>query len=215
MWPCCTYMYDAFIQDPWSWYMHVWCIYLCSSILDSDACVYDAHIYDPWSWYMHVSMFLDHWFMHVWCTNGSCIHDTKLFGDWGTNAQADSWSRMTIPSIIEMSIVFCSWIKQFKLYIPDIFHFWFYFSILLQNSIHCTHGDILHIKHMPNVEKFQISYICDASPHDIQSGPDKCFESFCRFPQPVWSLHVISCQIEFVLFFDVTGKSSIDWATRT
>ena len=37
-----AHMYDAFIHDDWSWYMHVWCIYLCSSTLDSDACMYDG-----------------------------------------------------------------------------------------------------------------------------------------------------------------------------
>ena len=49
-------MHVCMMHDPWSWYMHVWCIYQCSPILDSDACVYDAHIYDPgpWSWSMHV-----------------------------------------------------------------------------------------------------------------------------------------------------------------
>ena len=51
-------MYDAFIQDAWSPYRHVWCVYLCSLVLDSDACMYGADIYDPGpsSWSMHVCM---------------------------------------------------------------------------------------------------------------------------------------------------------------
>ena len=69
-------MHISMILDPWSWYMHVWCIYLCSSILDYTACVYDAHIYDPRSLtliyvcMMHISMILDPWLwcMCVWCT---------------------------------------------------------------------------------------------------------------------------------------------------
>ena len=75
------HMYDAFIHDLWSWYMHVWCIYLCSSILDSDACMSDAHIYDPRSLtlmhvcMMHLSMILDpdpEACMYVWCMCAWC-----------------------------------------------------------------------------------------------------------------------------------------------
>ena len=74
-----TCMYDEFIHDPWSWYMHVWCIYLCSSILDYDACVYDAHIYVPRSLtmmhvcMMHISMILDLILKHA------CIYDAANF----------------------------------------------------------------------------------------------------------------------------------------
>ena len=62
-------------------YMRVWCIYQCSSILDSDACVYDAHIYDPWSFIlihacmMHLSVFLDPW---LWCIHVCIILDRDV-----------------------------------------------------------------------------------------------------------------------------------------
>ena len=72
-----AHMYDAFIHDDWSWYMHVWCIYLCSSILDSDACMYDAYvicIYDSW------------------------IYDAIFFGDERTDEQGDSRSLMWIKT---------------------------------------------------------------------------------------------------------------------
>ena len=75
--------------------MRVWCIYQCSSILDSDACVYDAHIYDPRSLIlihacmMHLSMFLDPWLycMCVWCTylwssipdSDLCVYDAHIY----------------------------------------------------------------------------------------------------------------------------------------
>ena len=83
-----AHMYDAFIHDAWSWYMHVWCIYLCSSIIDPDTCVYDAQSNDPgpWSWsvyvcmmhlcmilvpdpecMMHVTMHLFPGFVYIWC----------------------------------------------------------------------------------------------------------------------------------------------------
>ena len=86
-------MHISMILYPWSWYMHVWCIYLCSSILDYDACVYDAHIYDPgpWSWSMHVCMILDpdvcmhvrcicswSWYMWPWCMY-ACMYDSWLW----------------------------------------------------------------------------------------------------------------------------------------
>ena len=55
--------------------MHVWCIYECSLILDSNACVYDAFINVPQSLtlmpvcMMHISMILGPWLwcMCVWC----------------------------------------------------------------------------------------------------------------------------------------------------
>ena len=56
-----AHTYYSFIDDHRSWYMHVWCIYQLSLILDCDACVYNAHIYDlvPWSWSMHLCMMHD------------------------------------------------------------------------------------------------------------------------------------------------------------
>ena len=61
--------------------MRVWCIYQCSSILDSDACVYDAHIYDPRSLIlihacmMHISLTFYPW---PWCMYVWCIHLLSL-----------------------------------------------------------------------------------------------------------------------------------------
>ena len=86
-----VHTYYAFIHDPWSWYVHVWCIYQCYSILDSDACVYDAHIYGtgPWFWSMHVCMILDvcmhvrcifswSWYMWPWYIYLLCIYPWPL-----------------------------------------------------------------------------------------------------------------------------------------
>ena len=77
-------MHISMILGPWSWYIHVWCIYLCSLILDYTACVYDAHIYDPgpWLWCMCV------WCTYLWswtlilkhaCMCGACIYDAANF----------------------------------------------------------------------------------------------------------------------------------------
>ena len=56
---------DACICDAYICYP-VWCIYLCSSILDYDARVYDAHIHDPGPW---------SWNMCVCCMYGTCVYD--------------------------------------------------------------------------------------------------------------------------------------------
>ena len=94
--------------------MHVWCMYLCSSILTlKHAFMYDVYIYDPWSWYMHIwciYLFLDPWlwYMCVWCTYiwswtlilkhacmyGTCIYDAANFV---TDEQGDSRSRIHDP----------------------------------------------------------------------------------------------------------------------
>ena len=53
-------IHDAYIYDPRSWCLHVWCIYIYMT-LDPDACIYDAgmndayninYIHDPWPWCM-------------------------------------------------------------------------------------------------------------------------------------------------------------------
>ena len=89
----------ANVHDPWSSYMYVWCIYLCSLILHPDACMYKAHIFDPgawswsmhmhisiildpWSWYMHVSMLLDPSYKNVWCTNLELFMDLVCSTFW-------------------------------------------------------------------------------------------------------------------------------------
>ena len=96
-------MHISMILDPWSWYMHVWCIYLCSSLLDYTACVYDAHIYDPRSLtliyvcMMHISMILDPW---SWCMCVCMVHVSMMryfsVTDQRTNGQGDSRSRIYI-----------------------------------------------------------------------------------------------------------------------
>ena len=74
-------MYDAYSLDPdirdydahcmMHLYMHVWCIYQFSLILDSDACVYDAHIYGTgtWFWSMYVCMVHESMMQYFLVTN--------------------------------------------------------------------------------------------------------------------------------------------------
>ena len=61
------------MHDPWSWYMHVWCISY------PDTRDYDAHIC-----MMHLSMMHD-----AWIYDGLSIYDAKLFGDEPMNERTN------------------------------------------------------------------------------------------------------------------------------
>ena len=97
-WPGCIYacIHDAYIYDPRSWCMHVWCIY----------------VYNPWSWCIYIwpSILMHACVMQVWMMLISmildpeaCISDAGFFSVGRTNqrtdGQADSRSWMGISFI--------------------------------------------------------------------------------------------------------------------
>ena len=117
-------------------HIYVWCIYLCSSILDYDACVHDAHIHDPGPdtcmcdayiyvpqsltmmhvCMMHISMILDLDPKHA-CMYGACVYDAANFVPNGrTDEQGDS--RSLIFQIFFM-LVLRSYVWQEKFWVHD------------------------------------------------------------------------------------------------
>ena len=151
-----------YIHDPWSWYMYVWCIYLFSSILDSDACVNDAHIYDPgpWSWSMHVCMILD---------PDVCMYDAYILDPDTRGHDAhmyDAWSLIPIHGcMMHISLIFDPW--------PWCMYVW------------CIHLWSLILTHVCTIHVFMMRQICHAW---TNIDPDACMHDACIHVCDPWIL---------------------------
>ena len=104
-----AFVYDVYIYDTWSWYMHIWCIYLFLDPWLWRMCVWCTYLWFwTWSWSMHVCL------VHV-----SMMRQILSATDERTNEQGDSRSLICclFPASINIwcaywSLVF-NWPPQF------------------------------------------------------------------------------------------------------
>ena len=132
-----TYLYDAFINVPWSWYMHVWCIYQLSLIIDSDACVYDAHIYGNGPWHA--------------CMYGAWIYDAIFFGDERTDERTNKailgvWWSFTLSMYVWYMWLRCTYVWCISHYVWSWYMQCMYDAyIYVPRSLTLMHVCMMHI----------------------------------------------------------------------